>query len=159
MNAIARAYLEFVPIVHIAGTWLTLLQKDGMLLHHTLGNRDFGVFANMSKEISCAMAKLDNPHAALALIDNTIQHCYLQSRPVYITLPTDMVQKKVEGARLDSPIDLHFPANVPEREDYAVEVILRYLHAAKSPVILVDGCAIRHRVRPPLRRPSERASE
>jgi pyruvate decarboxylase len=61
-------------------------------------------------------------------------------------LPTDMAEKNIEGARLDTPIDLTEPKNDPDREDYVVDVVLKYLHAAKSPVILVDACAIRHRV-------------
>ncbi len=99
----------------------------------------------MSKEISCATAKLNDPHEAAVLIDNALRECWLRSRPVYIMLPTDMVQKKVEGERLKTPIDLAFPKNDPEKEDYVVDVVLKYLHAAKNPAILVDACAIRHR--------------
>ena len=117
-----------------------------MLLHHTLGNGNFKVFAEMSRNISCAMADLHDPYEAASLIDNAIRECYIQSRPVYITLPTDMVQKKIEGERLKTQINLDFPNNDPEKEDYVVDVILKYLHAAKSPAILVDACAIRHRV-------------
>ncbi|KAL8988826.1 MAG: hypothetical protein Q9177_002161 [Variospora cf. flavescens] len=146
LNAIAGAYSEFVPIVHIVGTPSTLSQKDGMLLHHTLGNGNFDVFADMSKNVSCAMAKLNDPHEAATLIDNAIRECWVQSRPVYITLPTDMVQKKVEGERLKTPIDLSHPPNQAEKEDYVVGVVLKYLHAAKNPIILVDACAQRHRV-------------
>lgn len=117
-----------------------------MLLHHTLGNGDFNVFANMSADISVAVAKLYDPHEAADQIDATLRECYLKSRPVYIALPTDMVQKKVEGERLKTKIDLGFPKNDPEKEDYVVDVILKYLEAAQNPVILVDSCAIRHRV-------------
>ena len=146
INAIAGSYSEYVPVVHIVGTPSTVSQKDGMLLHHTLGNGNFEVFANMSRDISCAMAKLNDPHEAATLIDYAIRECWVQSRPVYITLPTDMVQKKVEGERLKTPIDLSYPENEPEKEDYVVDVVLKYLHAAKNPIILVDACAIRHRV-------------
>ncbi|EMR82182.1 hypothetical protein ACHAPC_008654 [Botrytis cinerea] len=148
INAIAGAYSERVPIVHIVGTPSTISQKDGMLLHHTLGNGNFNVFADMSKEISCAMAKINDPHEAAALIDHTLQQCWVHSQPVYITLPTDMVQKKVEGERLKTPIDLSLPSNDPDKEDYVVDVVLKYLEAAKNPIILVDACAIRHRVIP-----------
>ncbi len=116
-----------------------------MLLHHTLGNGNFEVFANMSQNISCAMAMLNDPHDAATLIDHAIRECWVQSRPVYITLPTDMVQKKIEGERLETPIDLTLKPNSEEKEDYVVDVILKYLHAAKNPVIIVDACAIRHR--------------
>lgn len=146
VNAIAGAYSEYVPIVHIVGTPSTISQRDGLLLHHTLGNGNFDIFADMSRNITCAMAKLNDPQEAPMLIDHAIRECWVQSRPVYIALPTDMVQKKVEGQRLETPIDLSYPTNLPEKEDYAVDVILKYLHAAKNPIILVDACAIRHRV-------------
>ena len=146
VNAIAGAYSEYVPVVHIVGVPSTLSQRDGLLLHHTLGNGNFEVFADMSHNISCAKAKLNDPHDAAMLIDNAIRECWVQSRPVYITLPTDMVEKKIEGERLKTPIDLSFPPNDTEKEDYVVDVVLKYLHAAKNPVILVDACAIRHRV-------------
>lgn len=146
VNAIAGAYSEYVPIVHIVGTPSTLSQQNGMLLHHTLGNGNFEVFADMSRNITCTMAKLNDPHDAASLIDNAIRECWIQSRPVYISLPTDMAQKKVEGERLEKPIDLRYPTNDAEKEDYVVDVVLRYLHAAKNPIILVDACAIRHKV-------------
>lgn len=146
LNAIAGSYSELVPVVHIVGQPNTTSQRDGMLLHHTLGNGDFNVFANMSANISCYVAKLNDPHEAAALIDSAIRQCWIRSRPVYITLPTDMVKKKVEGERLKVPIDLERPSNEEEKEEYVVDVVLKYLHAAKSPVILVDACAIRHRV-------------
>jgi pyruvate decarboxylase len=57
-----------------------------------------------------------------------------------------MVQKKIEGKRLDVPIDLEIPPNDPDREDYVVDLVLKYLYAAKNPIILVDACAVRHRV-------------
>jgi pyruvate decarboxylase len=117
-----------------------------MLLHHTLGNGDFNVFANMNKEITCNIAKLGDPGEAAALIDYALQQCWIQSKPVYITLPTDMVQKKIEGDRLKTPIDLSYPTNDPDKEDYVVDVVLKYLLAAKRPTILVDACAIRHKV-------------
>ncbi|KNG81781.1 pyruvate decarboxylase [Aspergillus nomiae NRRL 13137] len=146
LNAIAGAYSEFVPIVHIVGQPHTRSQKDGMLLHHTLGNGDFNVFTRMSADISCTLGCLNQTHEVATLIDNAIRECWIRSRPVYISLPTDMVTKKIEGERLDTPLDLSLPPNDPEKEDYVVDVVLKYLHAAKKPVILVDACAIRHRV-------------
>jgi pyruvate decarboxylase len=146
INAIAGAFSEHVPVVHIVGMPSTISQRDGMLLHHTLGNGNFNVFADMSKEISVATAKLNDLNEVADKIDNALQQCWIQSRPVYLTLPTDVVQKKIEGERLKTPIDLSFPINDPEKEDYVVDVVLKYLLAAKNPIILVDACAIRHQV-------------
>lgn len=133
-------------MVHIVGTASTIAQKDGMMLHHTLGNGNFHVFADMSREISCVTAKLNDPYDAATQIDHALQQCWIKAQPVYLSLPTDMVQKKVEGKRLETPIDLSLPPNKKEQEDYVVDVVLKYLHDAKNPVILVDACTIRHRV-------------
>lgn len=148
VNGIAGAFSEQIPVVHIVGCPSTLSQKSGMLLHHTLGNGDFTVFANMSKQISCEVAKLNNPVDIANQIDFTLRECWIRSRPVYITLPTDMVEAKVEGERLRTPIDLSEPINDSDRENYVVNVILRTLYDAKDPIILVDACSIRHRVIP-----------
>lgn len=146
INGMAGAYSEQIPVVHIVGCPSTVSQRNGMLLHHTLGNGDFNVFANMNAEISCALEKLNRPSEIADQIDHALRECWLRSRPVYLMLPTDMVQQKIEGERLDTPIDLSPPKNDEDREDYVVDVVLRYLHQAKNPVILVDACAIRHRV-------------
>ncbi|KAL9050798.1 MAG: hypothetical protein Q9162_006419 [Coniocarpon cinnabarinum] len=138
LNGIAGSYAEYVPVVHIVGTPSTLSQADGMLLHHTLGNGDFKVFESMSANISCAVSSLRDPLNAAELIDHAIRQCYIQSRP-------DMVTKKVEGQRLEKPIDLSYPPNDKDQEDYAVSVVLKHLREAKRAVILVDACAIRHR--------------
>lgn len=146
INGVAGAYAEHVPVVHIVGGPSTISQKNGMMLHHTLGNGDFNVFANMNKEISVALEKLYRPNEIADQIDSALRECYLKSRPVYLLLPTDMVQAKIEGERLDTPIDLSDFENDPEKEDYVVDVVLKYLHNAKNPIMLVDACAIRHRV-------------
>ncbi|VUC23651.1 unnamed protein product [Clonostachys rosea] len=146
INGVAGAYSEMIPVVHIVGCPSTISQRNGMLLHHTLGNGNFEIFANMNTEISCAVAKLNRPSEIADQIDYALRECWIKSRPVYITLPTDMVNVEIEGARLETPIDLSEPKNDPEKEDYVVDVVLKYLRAAKHPVILVDACAIRHRV-------------
>lgn len=139
-----------VPVVHIVGCPSTASQRAGLMLHHTLGNGDFNTFADMGAIISCAMAKLNEPSEIATQIDHTLRECFLRSRPVYLMLPTDMVEAKVEGGRLTQPIDLREPENDTEQEDYVIEVMLRNIHAAKKPVILADACAIRHRVLPEL---------
>lgn len=110
-----------------------------------MGNGDFTVFKQMSSHISVNVANLLDPSTAPELIDHAIKECWTKSRPVYITLPTDMVHRNVEGARLKTNIDLTFPDNDPEQEDYCVQAIMKHIIAAKNPIILVDACAIRHR--------------
>lgn len=146
LNGLAGAYAEQVPLVHIVGCPSTVSEQNGLLLHHTLGNGDFDVFKNMSSQISCYVAKLNQPKQIAHEIDSAIRECWIRSKPVYIMLPSDMVDEKIEGARLKTPIDLSDPLNDPDKEAYVVDVILKYLYAARNPIILVDACAIRHRV-------------
>jgi pyruvate decarboxylase len=144
LNAIAGAYSEHVPVVHIVGQPTIASQRDGLLLHHTLGNGDYNVFHGISANVAVAAVKITDAQHALTLIDHALRECWIQSRPVYIALPADMIAQKVEGQRLAEPIDLRDPPNKVEKEDYVVDVVLRYLAAARDPVILVDAGAIRH---------------
>jgi TPP-dependent 2-oxoacid decarboxylase len=111
-----------------------------------LGNGDFKVFSRIHSEITIAQADLQDPGTAPAEIDRVLQACYVDSRPVYIQLPTDMVEKPIDGRLLDIPIDVAPHQSDPGAEDMAVQIILRKLYEAKSPAILVDGAAPRRRV-------------
>ena len=70
----------------------------------------------------------------------------LQSRPVYIELPTNMVKVQVPASPLDTPIDLSIPMNDEGFEDTEVDVILNKMYASKQPFIVVDGCTSRYGV-------------
>ncbi|KAH8754633.1 pyruvate decarboxylase [Diaporthe sp. PMI_573] len=148
INGIAGAFAEYVPIVNIVGCPSRTAQRNQAMLHHTLGNADFSLFSRMSSQISCYMADLDDhdESEAPALIDEALRQCWVQSKPTYIKLPTDMVGEKVEGERLKAPIDLTEPKNEEQPETDAVDAILRHVYAAKSPIILADAGALRYRV-------------
>ncbi|KAG8983377.1 Pyruvate decarboxylase 1 [Tulasnella sp. JGI-2019a] len=144
--AVAGAYSEHVPIVHIVGVPSTKSQKSGALLHHTLGNGDFTVFGQMSQHISETVALLKEAASAGKEIDRALKACYMSAKPVYITLPTDLVTQGISAEPLNTPIDLTLEPNDPEVEGDVLETITQELYAAKKAIILVDACAVRHRV-------------
>lgn len=148
INGIAGAFAEHVPVVNIVGCPSKDAQSKHAMLHHTLGNGDFHVFSDMAARVSCYMANLDEHDysEAPALIDEALRECWVQSKPVYIRFPTDIVGKEVEGDRLKTPIDLTELENEPQPETDAVDAILKHIYAAKDPIILADAGAIRHRV-------------
>ncbi|KAK6351175.1 Pyruvate decarboxylase 1, variant 2 [Orbilia javanica] len=146
LAAVAGSYSERVPVVHIVGTPSTLSQKKGALLHHTLGNGDFSVFANMSRFISQVLVNLNNPDIAAREIDRALRACYVSSHPVYIALPTDMVLRKICAKGLESPLDLSLHPNDRETEDDVIANITKMIYSANNAVVLVDACAARHRV-------------
>lgn len=139
MNAIAGAYAEHVPVVHIAGSPSTLAQKDHRLVHHTLGNGDFAVFGDMYKSITVAQARIHSLSTATSQIDLVLRTCMLERRPVYIELPTDMVARLVPAAGLGQPLDLSLPANDPQEEQHLITTIIAKLREARQPVLLIDG--------------------
>ncbi|KAI5806317.1 thiamine diphosphate-binding protein [Geopyxis carbonaria] len=146
LNGIAGAYSEHVPIVHIVGMPNSSSQKNGLLLHHTLGNGDFKVYEKMSRFISEDSCVLLDPHNAAAEIDRVLRNCWVRARPVYIGLPTDMVFKTIPMSCLDKKIDLSLPENDKETEAVVVEEIAQLMYNSKNTVILADACAVRHRV-------------
>ncbi|KAI5358021.1 Putative thiamine pyrophosphate enzyme TPP-binding, thiamine pyrophosphate enzyme, central [Septoria linicola] len=148
VNAVAGSYAERVPIVHIVGTPGRPSQQNGMLLHHTLGNGDFRVFARIYKEITISQTDLLDPATAPSEIDRVLATCYSDSQPVYIQLPTDMVDKPVDTSLLDVPIDTNPHPSNEGAEDIALQVVLDKIYAAERPVFLVDGAAQRRRILP-----------
>ncbi|KAL5049520.1 thiamine diphosphate-binding protein [Aspergillus fruticulosus] len=91
LNAIAGAFSEHVPVVHIVGQPTISSHRDSLLLHHTLGNSDYNVFSNISAKSAVATVKISDPHHAPALSDHASRECWIQSRPVE---PYNKVEKR-----------------------------------------------------------------
>ena len=137
-NAIAGAYAEFAPVVHIVGTPARHLQESRALIHHTLNDGDFRRFSKMHAYITVAQACLWDPRTCPALVDATIQQCMIYSRPVYIEVPADMVSVPVLAANLESKIEI--PAALSsDNNAAAVAFVLNRMYTSKRPMILVDG--------------------
>jgi len=139
INAIGGAYAEMSPVVHIVGAPPLPAQNARACLHHSLGDGNFRIFADMYAKLTVAQANLIDTATAPSMIDNTLRQCVLQSRPVYIELPTNMVSQKVSARSLKFPIDLTIPHNDEGFEDAEVELILARIYASKQPFIIVDG--------------------
>jgi pyruvate decarboxylase len=104
VNGIAGSYAELAPVVHIVGTPSRASQEQGAILHHTLGNGDFRIFADIFAKITTTQTDLKDVATAPAEIDRVLQTCYTETRPVYIQLPVDMVTQTVNAELLDKPI-------------------------------------------------------
>ena len=127
------------PVVHVVGTPPLAAQDDKMCLHHSLGDCNFRLFADMYAKLTVAQANLTDPATAPYSIDRTLRECVLQNRPVYIELPTNMVKAKVSARGLKFPIDPSIPRNDEGFEDTEVELILARIYASKQPFIIING--------------------
>ena len=133
INAIAGAYAEKVCVVHIVGTPPRKTRTDKLFVHHTLGDGDYFHFAKMYEHITVAQAGLWDNETAPEMIDAALQKCLEQHRPVYISVPDDMVNELVASERLSTPIKLEtVTGQVPQ-------VLSEKVYNSQRPVILVDG--------------------
>ncbi|KAH7364536.1 pyruvate decarboxylase [Rhexocercosporidium sp. MPI-PUGE-AT-0058] len=146
INACAGSYAENVPVVYLVGTPSRTAHRNKAILHHTLGDGDFDVFANMFERVTVAQAKLMDINTAAQEIDRVLETCWRLKRPVYIRLPTDMVPQKLDAALLDTSLNLEPVQNKVEAESAIVDKIVNLLNEAKNPVFLVDTNASRFRV-------------
>ncbi len=72
----------------------------------------------------------------------------MQARPVYITLPMDLVNGEISSERLNIPLSNMRPPNDPETEQFVLDLIqTRVAEATGDVVVLVDACVIRHHCR------------
>ena len=94
INAIAGAYAESVPVVHIVGTPALRARQGYLTLHHNLPDNDFGHFARMAAEVTAAQASL-RPETAPAEIDRVLGVALATSRPVYLAIPADVATMTV----------------------------------------------------------------
>lgn len=138
INAIAGAYAERAPVVHVVGTPSREIQDSRTRVHHTFNDGNFTRFSQMHAQITVAQANLRDKESAPAEIDTVLLACLKQSRPVYISIPTDMVAVHVDAQRLATPIQL--PEIRPTKTtDAIVQSILDKISTAMKPAILVDG--------------------
>ncbi|RDW68776.1 alpha-keto acid decarboxylase family protein [Aspergillus mulundensis] len=139
VNAIAGAYAERAPVVHIVGTPVRQSQESRALIHHTFNDGEYERFDRMQEHITVAQAILTDHRSAPAEIDRVLQQCLLHSRPVRIAIPLDMVSLRVPKLALHHRLALPLPCRQPHAEDKAMKAILDRMYSAKKPVIIVDG--------------------
>ena len=138
INAIACAYTERAAVVHIVGTPPRESQDGRKMIHHTLGDGNYRHFAEMYQHVTAAQANLVDPRTAAKQIDATLEQCVLQSRPVYIEFPLDMVKVQVSAGGLAAKIQISRSLSSVADSETLVKVTER-IYAAKRPILFVDG--------------------
>ncbi|TXT07242.1 hypothetical protein VHUM_03412 [Vanrija humicola] len=107
---VAGSLSERLPVLHIVGAPSTRMQRSRALLHHTLNTpSSFTAFTDMSKQLSCSMALLnqvspDTPNGYVDAFDETLRQCLTQCRPGYVELPMDAVRAVVSTRGLNVPL-------------------------------------------------------
>ncbi|KAL9622892.1 MAG: hypothetical protein Q9160_002818 [Pyrenula sp. 1 TL-2023] len=138
-NALAGSFAEYAPVVHIVGSPARKLQRERRMVHHTLGDGDFGVFRRMFRNVTVAQADLVNAAEIPEQIDEVLGEAVKQSRPVYLSLPSDIVPVPVAASRLKTPLASRGSANTSAHLEAFVDLISNKILSAQRPLILADG--------------------
>ncbi|KAJ9401370.1 hypothetical protein DTO282F9_1567 [Paecilomyces variotii] len=137
-NAIAGAYTERAPVVHIVGTPARELQDARKLIHHTFNDGEYRRFAQIHAHLTVAQASLRDPRMIPEQIDDVLRQCIIHSRPVYIEIPVDLVDQRVPDDRLSTAINISVTSPL-QPQNGVLDRILGRMYSAKQPIILVDG--------------------
>ena len=140
INGIAGAYSEHVPVILICGSLPLRAVQRGDLMHHTLADPEKGNLLRIFGEVTTAQARL-TPENAVTEIDRLILASWRRKLPVYLELPSDISYLDVDAP--DGPLTLEMLPSDQESLKGCTEMILKRLHAAKSPAFLLDIDAIR----------------
>lgn len=94
LAAIGGSYAEHLPIIHLVGMPNMKLQLARALMHHTLGNGEYDLFARMSEPVVAARAVL-TPQNAAAETERVIAAALYHRRPVYLGFPGDQANEPI----------------------------------------------------------------
>lgn len=144
LNGVAGSFAEYVPVIHIVGSPALASQRKGELMHHTLGDGNFGHFMRMSQPVSVAQAAL-TPENALSEIDRVIEEVIYHSRPGYILLPSDVAALPVSTRAHALP--LRQPPFSPSSLEAFVAAAETQLRDARRVSLLADFLADRFDVK------------
>lgn len=148
LNGVAGSYAEYLPVIHIVGAPSQTSQNNGELLHHTLGDGDFGHFLRMHQEIAVASTVLTADNAA-AEIDRVLLCAFTERRPVYLLLATNVAESAVSPPA--EPLILTLETDREQLAAFA-DTAETLLKSAGSVAMLADFLADRAGQQPLLQR-------
>ena len=108
INAVAGAYAEHVPLLHLVGSPSTLVQSAGRATHHSLGDGDFAHTLRMTAEVTVAQSMVPLVGAETE-IDRVLTAIVQSSQPGYLSLPTDVGEAPSSPPKRPAPTDAQEP--------------------------------------------------
>jgi len=146
LNGVAGAFAEHIPVVVVTGGPPTSAFATEPLLHHTLGN--YAIPQQIYAHVTVASSLLMDGHCAPAEIDRVLTACLAQRRPVYLCLPSDVVDEPC-AAPLPFVWPLPAPSD-PQALQAAVAATLAMLSEARRPLVVAGVEVLRFHLQPAL---------
>jgi indolepyruvate decarboxylase len=131
VNPVACAYAEKSPVLLISGSPGLAERAPGVHVHHQ--TRSYDSHRTIYREITQYSAVLADPALAASQILTAVESALKFSRPAYLEIPRDLVDREIPVPAGPRPLAL--PAD-PEAVEEAAEEIVARLAAAKAPVLM-----------------------
>eukprot|EP01097_Dermamoeba_algensis_P000202 TRINITY_DN1073_c0_g1_i3.p1 TRINITY_DN1073_c0_g1~~TRINITY_DN1073_c0_g1_i3.p1 ORF type:complete len:562 (-),score=124.54 TRINITY_DN1073_c0_g1_i3:119-1804(-) len=137
INGVAGSFAERLPVVVITGSPSTSKEAKHLPLHHTLG--EYSIPRKIYSHVTVDHFHLnqDNKHDAAAEIDRVLLSCLKLSRPVYLSIPQDLVDFPCKHSaeplrhRLQRTTDMDALAE-------ALEEVVSMINEAEYPIFIAD---------------------
>lgn len=140
-NAIAGAYAEDVPLIHIVGAPAFNVLEKNNFLHHTLLTHDVSYHEKIFDLLSEASAVLTKENAKYE-IERVIRVAIEKKKPVYIQLAADVAVEPLADDSVPVVEEEIADKNLIEK---VAGIIAGKINQAKNPVCLVDWRAMRYK--------------
>ena len=135
LNAVAGAYAEHVPLLHIVGAPTVAVQAAGRATHHSLGDGDFRRFARMTAEVTAVQAILGADDAQ-GSIDRVIAEVRERRRPGYLLIPADVAAGPATPPT--SPLPVRTGVTDPNQLAEFTAAARAILTGAERPALIAD---------------------
>ena len=146
INGVAGAYSENIPLVHLVSTpsrkAMTAGEDLRRPLHHMMPGRGMEAYAEMAKAVTCAQANLhriENMANAAEAYDEALEAAVKQSRPVYVSIASDMWELEVPAELSDKDVKIELPKNDSREQTLLVEALWHMLKSAERPLLIADA--------------------
>jgi indolepyruvate decarboxylase len=129
---VAGSYTEHLPVFHLVGMPNTKTQQERRIVHHTLGNGEFDLFAHMARPAVCASAVL-TPENVVSEMERLVNAALSRRRPVYIAIPADHAEAVAGGASIPTQGPIR---SDPDALNEAVARVAEKIDGAAAVVVL-----------------------
>lgn len=131
LNAVAGSYAEDIPVIVITGGPARKHYEMHTPIHHTLG--DYEKTSKMFEMITIGSGVLKDLDKIPEQIDNFLRKCILNKKPVYIEVPSDVVDLPCPEPE---ELIIEMPRPNLENLDKSVNMVIEKLLKSDNPIIL-----------------------
>lgn len=137
INGVMGAKAQRLPIFHLVGAPSTLIQRQGLVTHHTLGDGVYNNFRSLSEAACCVSTSL-TPDNVVGEMERVIREALRLCAPAYISVPMDLGKMPIIGNPVKGiPLaQITRAKSDPAALSAAVDFVVEKIQASKNIVAL-----------------------